>query len=349
MTVPGLDPPASFDAWELANWIEETMVLSGDKSWSRTAILESFPSGSEPDQAEVDFGFAEIARRCDVAPDIYPFQIDETRSLVQRRDIDARVYEFLVIAGLAGAAYRKRSQHIKVNAMFDLLVREAIKNYFGGVGAEAVRFCYPTRDGRPKSLLKATPWLAKKMGLEIVTLRGLDDDDKDAGVDVVAWRPFAGGGGAFEHVLMQNTLALDYKRKPGDITPTRWLKMIDFGVLPSIGLAVPFAVEPGSKDFARVSDQAMIVLNRLRLTEYLNGVDLSSYPEWDSIGEWVPKQRAATLTALGKAAKSAGRKKKPTGRARRRDSHGTRSGALDVNDGRALSRKKRSQASRPER
>src|SRR4051794_3540213 len=98
MLVPGLDPPSSFDAWALVDWIEATLVLNGEPNWSRTAILDSFPSGAEPDQAELDFAFSEIRRRSTVASAVYPFRVNEDTNLVERAtDVDPRVYEFLVL------------------------------------------------------------------------------------------------------------------------------------------------------------------------------------------------------------------------------------------------------------
>src|SRR5258707_1228661 len=141
MLVVGLDLPASFDAWELVDWIETSMVLADETSWSRTAILDSFASGAEPDQAELDYAFEEIRRRATVAPNVYPFRIDEDSGVIERdANVDPRVYEFLVIVSIGGAPFRKRNQFTKVNAIFDLLVREALRSYMGAPDAQAVRF-----------------------------------------------------------------------------------------------------------------------------------------------------------------------------------------------------------------
>src|SRR4051812_19642622 len=122
MQITGLDPPASVEPWALANWIEDTLVLNREPTWSRTAIRETFPSGAEPDQAELDDALSEIERRATAAPSIYPFRVDLQSGVIQRAaDVDPRVYEFLVLVSFAAAPFRKRSQFGAVNRLFDLL------------------------------------------------------------------------------------------------------------------------------------------------------------------------------------------------------------------------------------
>ena len=163
--VPGLDPPTSFETWPLVDWIEATMVLE-EQSWSRTAILDSFPSGGEPDQAELDYALGEMSRRAEAAPSRYPFRVDHDSGVIDRvEEVDPRVFDFLTLLSFPKAPYRAKKQFNIINPMFDLLVREAARNYLGGGTAEAVRFGWPTRDDRPETLLEATPWLAERLGL----------------------------------------------------------------------------------------------------------------------------------------------------------------------------------------
>jgi hypothetical protein len=310
MPVPGLDPPASYETWLLVDWIEATMVLE-EQPWSRTGILDGFASGAEPDQAEMDLALAEIARRRRAMPTLYPFEIEEQTGVLDRTQ-DSRVYDFLVLLSFTSAPYRAANEFNTINPMFDLLVREGLKHYLGEPDAQAIRFGWPVRDGRPESLVEATPWLAAKMGLGIVSLAKVDDDDKDAGVDVVGWKPFAGGGGGFTHLLMQNTVQLDFRRKPGDILTNVWLQTIDFGTPPPVGMAVPFAVDTQSKTFELINAQAHVIFDRLRLCQHLEGVDLTVYPEWADIADWNKNQKRALLQSLQQAAAATqGRKRKP--------------------------------------
>ena len=150
------------------------------------------------------------------------------------------------------------------------------------------------------------------MGLEILSLAKVDDDDKDAGVDVVGWKRFAGGGGGFTHLLMQDTVQLDFRRKPGDILPNVWLQTIDFGTPPPIGLAVLLRRRYPLKDVQAINAQAHVILDRLRLCQHLEGVDLTLYPERDEIGEWNKSQKRALLQSLQQAgAATQGRRRKP--------------------------------------
>ena len=78
--------------------------------------------------------------------------------------------------------------------------------------------------------------------------------------------------------------------------------MINFGPLPPRGLAGPFVVDPESKIFGEVNNEALVIFDRLRICEHLEGVDLTVYPEWDEMAAWNAEQRPAILTTLSKAA-----------------------------------------------
>ena len=309
-----LDSPTQFDAWTLAEWIEASMLLEEgpeSREWSRTAILTAFPSGAEPDQAELDETFLEIRRRSDVAPTVYPFGVTENGVVRMSDEVDPRIYRFLVLISQPKAPYRKHTARInKVNRLFDLLVREAMKGYLGGA-AIGLRFGWPAQDGRPQLLVEAIPWLADQLGLAVISTHDLKPADKDAGVDVIAWKPFAAGGPAFSCRLLQDTVALDYVRKPGDIAPYKWLVMINFGTPPPVGLAIPFALEPGSHDFEEIKYRAELFFDRLRICEHLDGRDLEGYDEWEAIRLWNEEQAPLTAAALSTPAPVKHRREKP--------------------------------------
>jgi hypothetical protein len=83
------------------------------------------------------------------------------------------------------------------------------------------------------------------MGLETVEEAietDIDRDDKDGGIDVVAWNSFADGAPSFASFLLQCTTQATYERKPADVTPEKWSGWIRFGRGPSVGLSIPFAI-----------------------------------------------------------------------------------------------------------
>lgn len=299
MAIPLLEVPTDFTAFDLAEWAETIMVLEGERSLSRTAIAAMFPAGQGPDAAELDELLAEIRRRAEAASQIYPFRTKE-ESIVLDTEVDPTIYSFLLILSLESSPYRNESRFGEISPLLELLTREAMLAYLGE-GAEAIRFGSGS-DGRPVDLAAAVAWLAERMGLETLEEAietDIDRDDKDGGIDVVAWHAFADGAPSFSSFLLQCTTQATYERKPADVTPEKWSSWIHFGRDPSIGLSIPFAIPQDAKIRQRLRYSVNILLDRLRLCELLSGRDMS--PLEDDLAQmrsWTTHEIEKTLAAL---------------------------------------------------
>jgi hypothetical protein len=293
------EAPTDFTAFELSEWVEMYMFLDEVPSISRATISTFFPAGQGPDGAEIDQLFAEIRRRAQDAPTLYPFRaIDETIEIESA--IDGTAYFLLQMLSIDAAPFRTESRFNEINPSFELLTREALISY-GGTGAQGRRFGWPNGDGRPEHLADAVEWLASEMGLNVGVVRSeVDSDDKDGGIDVAAWIPFPDGSPSFTAYLAQCTVQMTYERKPGDIVPEKWIAWIRFGKPPEIVLSVPFAIPLDAKVRDELRYKVNVLLDRLRLIYLLDhgSSRLDSFPEYEFMKKWTRTEVALTRAAL---------------------------------------------------
>jgi hypothetical protein len=308
-----LEPPASRDAETLAEWVETVLVVEELASITRVAIRQRFQQGQQPDDVELGMLFSEIARRRGLAEELYPFEVDDDGVEIRRRDgVDPTVYDFLLMISLERAPFRREDRYGEMNPAFDLLAREALRSYLGP-GATAVRFSWPTSDGRPELFPEAVTWLADELNLPELSKKR-NPDKKDGGLDVAAWRPFRDARPGFAVVLAQVTCEMTYEGKAARIPINQWKGWIEFGSTPSTALVVPFAI-PGADDrWETLRNADQIVLERVRLCELLAGIDLTVFDEWNAMRQFVEKERLALAEAEEPVAQIA-RPKKPVRKA----------------------------------
>jgi hypothetical protein len=300
-SAPVLEAPNDFDAFALAEWLETTMMLEERTSINRSDIRARWALGSEPDQAEVDRLFAEIRRRAGTAPAVYPYRSPNSDSITLDADVDSTVYQFLLMLSMEHAPYRTENRYNEVSPALELLTAEALKAQLGPL-ANALPFGWPSSFGRPKYLGDAARWLANEMGVTVGPIdEDVDEDDKDGGIDVVGWSPFADGATSFLVVLCQCTVQMTYERKPGDVEPRMWMQWLRIGSSALVALSIPMAIPSDAKVRIHLRDRAALVLDRQRLCQLLSHRDLTTVAELDCIRGWVagelPKVREALVGA----------------------------------------------------
>ena len=284
-----LPPPDSFDDHSLTEYVEFVLLVEEEGHLSLAELASKFPSGQRPSSSDMGLIRSEVARRAYLLPDIYPYRADEA-GIYRVLEPASRIYDFLLLLSLESAPYRREKRFNEPNKIFDLLVREAIKARLTPRG-EAVRFGTPVQDDRPQLFEEAIPWLAARMGVALLS-KDLPVDDNDAGVDVVGWQPFGSGRSGFPVWLIQNTLQLSFESKALQIPVELWKQMIAIGPSPDTALAVPFSVPDGDDRWMKVSLAVNSLLDRIRLCEMLDSVDLSAFPENDELSVFIDSELA---------------------------------------------------------
>jgi hypothetical protein len=282
LLVARLEAPSARDAETLSEWVETVLTVEGLESLTRVAIRQRFQQGQQPDDAEIGLLFAEVARRHALIPDLYPFEVDPDQvAVAKRNDLDSTLYRFLLLISLATGPLRWGKRFKEINSLLDFVAREALCVYLGP-GSRAVRFSEPPSDGRPTKFVEAVSWVADL--LDLPELEGQRNPDKnDAGVDVIAWRPFRDLRPGFTVILAQVTCELMFQDKCGRVPINLWKSWIHFGATPATALVVPFAIPLADSRWEDLRNADQIILERLRLCELLGQRDLTTFPEWAQI------------------------------------------------------------------
>lgn len=290
-----LPPPESFDDHTLTEYVETLLLVEDEGHLSLAELVSRFPSGQRPSSADTGLIRSEVARREFLLPNVYPYRTDDAG--VYR--LDGRkpgIYDFLLLTSLEAAPFRRARQFNRANKIFDLLVREAIKARLIPLG-DAVRFGTPVQDGRPELIEEAIPWLAERMGVATLS-QDLLVDDNDCGVDVVAWQPFSSGRSGFPVWLIQCTLQMGFESKALQIPLGLWKQMLDIGPSPDTALAIPFTVQDGDDRWMKVSLAVNSLLDRIRICEMLEPVDLSPFGELKELEQFVASESASLRRIL---------------------------------------------------
>src|SRR5690606_26206988 len=147
--------------------------------------------------------------------------------------------------------------------IFEALVSISIAGLWGPSG-RAIRFGWPSDEGRPHDFNEAIRRLAQKIGVSVGS-GYRQPRRKDGGVDVVAWRPFNDSRSGFPIVLVQCTLQENVLAKGSDIDVRLWGSWLALDSDPVTAIAIPRTLRSGT-----VWDELALrhlVLDRIRLVE----------------------------------------------------------------------------------
>jgi hypothetical protein len=226
-------------------------------------------------ESEVSLGLKTMSIRQRWLGDRYPFQVGDV-AVRLRSGSGNFVYTLLLMLSPGSPARQlvKRSPDSDMASLFELVVVSAMKRLLGE-GSNALRFGWPSDEGRPQDFYSAIEWLAMKMGIAGGSafrppLR------KDGGVDVVAWRPFPDGRSGFPVALVQCTLQRELVSKSRDIDVRNWAGWLTLDVDPTTVLAVPGTISR-KEDWSEIALRALI-LDRIRIAGLLSGVKVEGFP-----------------------------------------------------------------------
>lgn len=271
----------------MADWLEGRLLANRGKHLSRAKVRTQlknllFIDGDDL-EIQVDLVLQEMARRLDIIGRTYPFQPSPT-GMRYFESGETLPYIFLLCISTS-KSLRDRSSLTETDVMFDYLVLDALKKYFGKSG-QGVRFAWPTTEGRPPDFVQAIAWLSEKMDVPIG--RGKQrPKSKDGGVDLVVWKPFKDKKIGFITILAQCTIQVDWFPKRKDIVTDVWQGHLDFGKEPVTSLAIPFVVPSQFDKWDELRRTINLVVDRLRICELLENEDISNRAQLE---EWTQKE-----------------------------------------------------------
>ena len=100
---------------------------------------------------------------------------------------------------------------------------------------------------------------------------------------MVVWKPFSDGKRPFLVALIQSTVQKSWVVKARDVLSSVWLGWLDTGMMACTGIAIPFVTPPYFPKRDELSRTVHLVFDRLRLAEFLAGVDPSQF---DGLEVW---------------------------------------------------------------
>ena len=275
--------PVATQSIALADWLEVFMCLGQRSRVSRSKIRGLLRGillvDGDSLQVAIELLFLELTRRQQVIGDHYPFVVQDAH--VSLTVVDNSLPYIFMLCLCMSEPLRTEGRQSEVETLLDMLVLDALSGYLSG-SSRGVHFGWPTSGDRPPAFPAAIAWLAERLGLAVG--KGQKRSARrDGGVDVVVWRPFNDRREGFVTILAQCTIAVDWSEKAKDIVVDLWRGYIDFGKDPITCLAIPYVIPHPFDKWDELRRTVHFVLDRLRICEILDGVDLSHRQR---ISEW---------------------------------------------------------------
>lgn len=286
MAITPHTPRVKDDATTLADWLEYEAITSDNGIGSLLELARQLgiagagdaenETDDEPrqfaDHPKLDDVMRQIEDRSVACGDGYPFEIDSGgNSISRKKDWDGFTYTNLLLISLIDChkAVRSSGGSIYPARLFEAVCVVAAEKYLGGreLGAKAYHFGAPRPDGSGFSdalKMLAASIRGKQLGI-------IDpSDEKDDGLDVLAWRPFADLRCNFTCLFGQCATGADWPNKnpePKEFLNV-WLRLETPAVNPAI--FVPFTLTVA--DWTKKS-QSLIVFDRCRISALIPRIE----------------------------------------------------------------------------
>lgn len=237
-------PAATAAPGEHADWLELEAICAADRNSSiqdfasalrrtgSTEEVEAERTIEGPDDAAADRGgettepiaeaaFAEVEDRSIACDGAYPFTLDED-SLQGTRTVRDSLYVFLLLLSKFGKD--AGPPNLNVPQLFEEISEVAIANCMGGKrnGIETCQFGFPRRLA-PAGFKDAVDELCRRTGEGTGSKdRPTRRNQKDAALDVVAWRPFPDSRRGLVMAWGQCATGGDWRDKLTELNPADW-------------------------------------------------------------------------------------------------------------------------------
>jgi hypothetical protein len=212
--------------------------------------------------ADVALGLTTMSRRSALLGNAYPFRVANGAAALP----GAPRTPWSAMLLMSPEAPSRQALEVGVAAPhLERVTVEALGQLYGA-NTSAIRFAWPSEQGRPSAFPDAIRWLAGLMNVSVGAAYR-PPYNRDGGVDVVAWRPFPDGRSGFPVLLVQCTLERDYAHKAADVDTRVWSGWLALDIEPQTALAIPDVVAAGEEWNSLAA--RTVILDRLRLASLL--------------------------------------------------------------------------------
>lgn len=232
------------------DWIE-ACALFGDGEVSGSDVVNTLRANEIYKSQDfawelVNNAFSTIRQRKRVLGDGYPLQVqDQTRIASDARWYDVAPYAFCLALSLS-KAYPAWSQAFGQDfgpqgKLFEDLVAEAVAVTFNGWEVHQTGWS-ATEPNRIAEIVRNVAEIIGEATGEV--RRWSTRYAKEAGLDLLCFRPFADGRAGFPVMLFQCASGNDWRSKLHEPQIRIWTKIVSFTIDPQKALAMPFALDP---------------------------------------------------------------------------------------------------------
>lgn len=252
------------------------MARLGAPALSTHDARELFADAGGVDAAAVDMALNAMRRRQLLIGANYPYRVAGV-GVLRDAALETNAYSAMLLMSQRDALFRKSAGGIQDAAtIFETLTCTAVRGLLGPKSA-AIRFGWPSAEGRPKEFPDAIKWLAARMEVPIGSAYR-PPRRQDGGVDVVGWRPFGDEQPGFPVLLVQCTLERDFVHKSADVDLRVWSGWLAFDTDPMTALAIPHTVAK-AEDWREMAAR-VIVLDRIRLAHLIDDEQIPEVTDW---------------------------------------------------------------------
>lgn len=236
----------------VADWIELSVIYK-NKTFSKARISSLLNnSGDDVDEAKVDSIINELVRRDDLYGDASPFMV-EGKCVKPRIKWDKRPeIAMCLIFSIRGV--KKKKGKDDGTKLFERLSNEAIKSYLNGP-AEVIGF--PDKKKLKEQIEDISSKTCEKLGNRCPT-----PQDKDKGVDIIAWKPHGDKRPNQIILLLQCAAGINFEQKRS-IPLLAWGDFINWSVPPIQGIMIPSI--PSNDEWIKIRDIYYLIFDRVRI------------------------------------------------------------------------------------
>ncbi len=253
------------------DWLEGSLLFTGKDRITLSAVkdvmIEEYLYAAQDKATEfLAFAWSELTRRRSAVGSTYPVEIGHdhiTRAATWRQSAP---YSFCLVLSFAGR-YKKWAQSFGADfteqgSLFEQITAQALTSELDGWTVH------------PTGWSRASAAQLKEIVGRVQAILGEESGDltrfpgyrtaKDAGLDVVLFRPFNDDRIGFPTYLIQCASGANWESKRHQPNLNEWKTFINFAALPKKALAIPFALKDDDFWWACRNIDGMLI-DRVRL------------------------------------------------------------------------------------
>jgi len=236
----------------IADWIELSVIYQ-NKIFSKARIYSVLNnSGDDIEEAMVDSIVSELIRRGELYGDASPFVV-EGKCIKPRLKWKKRPEMAMCLIFSIRGVKKKKGKNDGTK-LFERLSREAARSYLNG---EAEVIGFPDNEK-----LKTQIENISLNACEVTGKRCPAPQDKDKGVDIIAWKPHGDKRSNQIVLLLQCAAGINFEQKRS-ISLLAWNEFINWAVPPLQGIMIPSI--PTNDEWIKIRDYYYLIFDRVRI------------------------------------------------------------------------------------